>query len=235
MREEAQLLWLSDHGGGWGLVASPVFKTGVTRLSRAGWVRFPHSPAIASAMFALMMISSPATAQRVDSARVGVTTRTAGQAPGTALPVSPRRAFLTSLAIPGLMQAKLDRPKAAGLFAIIEGATLAMSVKSWRDLDKAKAARLDTVGTPVVDAGGAPVIDTLTGMQKISYSPRDPNLVGRIKARRTHLEDWIAAMVFNHLFAGADAYVAANLADFDRNVQASATDRGIQISARVAW
>ena len=34
------------HGGGWGLVASVIFKITVTLLRRVGWVRFPHSPAI---------------------------------------------------------------------------------------------------------------------------------------------------------------------------------------------
>jgi len=41
--------------------------------------------------------------------------------------------------------------------------------------------------------------------------------------------------VFNHLFAGADAYVAANLADFDANVEVTSTDRGLRFMARVAW
>jgi hypothetical protein len=110
-----------------------------------------------------------------------------------------------------------------------------MSVKSWNDLSKAKAARRDTVGTPVVDNLGKPVIDSVTGVQKVTYAPRNPNLVGRIRARRTHLEDWIAATIFNHLFAGADAYVAAHLADFDTNVQASYVPGQWRVMARVTW
>jgi hypothetical protein len=42
-------------------------------------------------------------------------------------------------------------------------------------------------------------------------------------------------MIFNHLFAGADAFVAANLADFDTNVQADYTDRRLRVLARIAW
>jgi hypothetical protein len=69
----------------------------------------------------------------------------------------------------------------------------------------------------------------------VTITYRNPNLVGRIRARRTHLEDWIAGILFNHLFSGADAFVAANLQDFGANVQANATDRGVTVMARVAW
>ena len=111
-----------------------------------------------------------------------------------------------------------------------------MSVKSWNDLRKAKDAREDTVGTPVLDGLGNPVLDPDTGQPRVTFAPRNPNLAGRIRARRAHLEDWIAVAVFNHLFAGADAYVAANLADFDANVQTgSNSERRIGFSARLAW
>jgi hypothetical protein len=223
-------------------VASPVFKTGVTRPGRAGWVRFPHSPATTAFFFASLLIGlSPvvetAGGQRVDSTRAGVAppVRRAAQDTSTHLKVSPRSAFLTSLLVPGLAQLRLDRPKAATLFAVVEAGTIAMSVKSLNDLRKAKDARRDTVLTAIVDVEGNPVLDPKTGLPTFSSAPRDPNLVGRIKARRTHFEDWIAAVVFNHLFAGADAYVAANLSDFDTNVEVSATGTGMRLMARVAW
>ena len=133
------------------------------------------------------------------------------------------------------MQMRLGRKKAAGIFLLGEAATVGMSAKSWYDLKKAKDARQDTVITPVLDTQGMPVIDSLTGQPKVTVDFRNPNLVGRIRARRTHLEDWVAAALFNHLFAGADAYVAANLQDFKANVQASSGDRGFQVMARVSW
>ena len=129
----------------------------------------------------------------------------------------------------------MGRPKAAGIFLLAEAATVGMSAKSWIDLDKAKTARKDTIVTPVLDNLGMPVIDSVTGLPKVTVAFRNPNLVGRIRARRTHLEDWVAAVLFNHLFAGADAYVAANLQDFKTNVQANSTDRGFQVMARVTW
>jgi hypothetical protein len=184
----------------------------------------------------MLLVPSSLLAQRADSTRVGVASR-APQATDTLnrLRVSPGRAFLTSLLVPGLGQSRLKRPKAALFFVAIEAGAVGMSVKSWNDLSKAKAARRDTVGTPVVDDLGKPVIDSVTGVQKVTYAPRNPNLVGRIKARRTHLEDWIATVVFNHLIAGADAYVAANLSDFDTNVRAGYSEGTVRVAARVAW
>jgi hypothetical protein len=121
------------------------------------------------------------------------------------------------------------------MFVGAEVGSFLMVAKSKHDLDQATAAR-DSVPTPVTDAGGNPVIDPTTGQQKIEYKPKNKNLADRIKARRTHLEDWIAAIVFNHLFSGADAWVAANLADFDANVKVTSVGRsGVTVSARVAW
>lgn len=113
---------------------------------------------------------------------------------------------------------------------------MGMSLKSWSDLTKAKNARADTVGTPSLGSNGQPVLDPETGEPVVTYAPRNKNLADRVRARRSHLEDWIAVVVFNHLFAGADAYVAANLADFDANVEVgSSGQRRLGVSARVAW
>jgi hypothetical protein len=57
----------------------------------------------------------------------------------------------------------------------------------------------------------------------------------RLSARRTHLEDWIAAIVFNHLLSGADAYVAANLWDFGPNIRGTASTSSVGISATLSW
>jgi hypothetical protein len=110
-----------------------------------------------------------------------------------------------------------------------------MTFKSKRDLDKATAARRDTIVVLVFDANHDPVIDPATGLQKSFGKPKNQNLADRVRARRTHLEDWIAAIVFNHLFSGADAWVAANLADFNANVNVTAAGSGVQIAARLAW
>ncbi len=97
------------------------------------------------------------------------------------------------------MQMRFKRPKAATIFLLAEAGSVGMSLKSWNDLSKAKKARADTVGTPSLDGSGQPVPDPETGAPVIVYTPRDPNLAGRVRARRSHLEDWLAIVVFNHL------------------------------------
>jgi hypothetical protein len=244
-------------------VASPVFKTGVTRPSRAGWVRFPHSPATLAlfSLFGALFAGAPgsASAQANDSSLGrAITNKTlckkqpasapvptvpkiviAGDysppLPECRVPLSPRAALVRSLLVPGLGQFKLYRPKAGWLFVGTEAGAIGMAIKSKHDLDLATAARRDTTIEPVLDGSGQPVIDPETGLPKTFGKPKNQNLADRRRARRTHLEDWLAAIVFNHLFSGADAWVAANLADFDANVNVSAVGRGIQVAARVAW
>jgi hypothetical protein len=151
------------------------------------------------------------------------------------VPLSPRAALVRSLLVPGLAQYQLYRPKAAGLFVATELGAIAMAIKSKSDLDEATAARRDTTIETVLDTNGQPVIDPETGLPKTVGKPKNKNLADRVRARRTHLEDWLAGIVFNHLFSGADAWVAANLADFNTNVNVTATGRGIRVAAFVAW
>ena len=190
---------------------------------------------LASGLFAGSLAPDVAGAQRADSTRSGVAAAPRQAAARRDSMPSPRRAFVTSLIAPGSMQLRFKRPKAAAIFLLAEAGSVGMSLKSWNDLSKAKDARADTVGVPVLDSSGQPQIDPQTGLPVINYVPRNQNLADRVRARRAHLEDWIAVVVFNHLFAGADAYVAANLADFDANVQVSASDRRMGVLARVSW
>jgi hypothetical protein len=156
--------------------------------------------------------------------------------PECRIPISPRAALLRSLALPGWGQFSLDRRKAGWMFVGAETGSLFMVAKSKHDLDQATSARNDSIFGPVTDAAGNPQIDPATGKPKMAWQAKNKNLADRIKARRTHLEDWIAAIVFNHLFSGADAWVAANLADFDANVKVTSLgSRGVSVAARVAW
>ena len=57
-----------------------------------------------------------------------------------------------------------------------------------------------------------------------------------VNARRTHVEDWVALLIFNHLLAGADAYVAAHLWDLPgRMALAPADGGGLTLSAQLRW
>jgi len=221
-------------------VASVIFKITVTLLRRVGWVRFPHSPA--SQLVLALFVPNAAISQQVDSARAGIA-KPAAKAPQRAgtdtpkPPMSPRRAFLTSLLIPGYAQTVFGRDHAAMLFAVIEIGSLAMARKAAQDLAEAKAFAGDSiVATYKIDpTTGIAQIDPKTGLPVPDTYIASRFTPDRIKARRTHYEDWIAAIIFNHLFSGADAYVAANLWDFNANigVVAAPGSAGVYASLRL--
>ena len=147
--------------------------------------------------------------------------------------MSPRKAFLTSLVLPGYAQTVFGRDRAAMLFTIIEIGSIGMARKAGQDLAEAKGLAHDSVvaSYKIDPTTGLAAIDPRTGQpipESYTASRFTPD---RIKARRTHYEDWIAAIVFNHLFAGADAYVAANLWDFRTNVGALVTPRSTTVYA----
>lgn len=223
-------------------MASVIFKITVTLRRKVGWVRFPHSPAT-SFLFAICLfsigISRPAIAQQQDSARAGITVRQPPaqqpNGPDTTKkpPMTPRRAFLTSLLLPGYAQTVFGRNKAAMLFAVIEVGSIGMARKSAMDLAEAKDLPRDSVvATYKIDPNtGLAIIDPKTGLPVPDTYIASRFTDDRIKARRTHYEDWIAAIVFNHLFSGADAYVAANLWDFKANIGVVATPHSAGVYA----
>jgi hypothetical protein len=147
-------------------------------------------------------------------------------------PISPRRAFLYSLMLPGAGQAKLDRGYAGGMFFLIEVASLALVHRSAEDLRIARASAGDSVplryqldevtGLPVLDTNGDPTV----AAWRVSRFD-----AAYVRTRRLHYEDWIAVLIFNHLFAGADAFVAAQLWDLPGKVAIRQTPFGPLIQA----
>jgi hypothetical protein len=182
---------------------------------------------IAGAVIAVAaLVAMPLRAQRPDSARAGV------GAPDTATartrrparindqpPVSPRRAFLYSLALPGLGQAALDRRYTGAGFFLVEALSLALVYRSNEDLRLAKQFLGDSVpltyaidpttGIAQRNSAGDPVVAT---WQQTRYTN------DLVRARKLHVEDWIAVVIFNHLVSGADAFVAAQLWDLPSHV-----------------
>jgi hypothetical protein len=136
-------------------------------------------------------------------------------------PISPRSAFVRSLLVPGLGQAALDRGTAGGIFVSLEALSLLMTIKTKRDLRVARRLEADSVF-----AGIQPNGDTL-----FFSSP----VAGRVRARKQQLEDWLALLVFNHLFAGADAFVAAQLWDVPARVSVQRDGDRTRLTATVRW
>jgi hypothetical protein len=204
--------------------------------------------AIACAL--LLSLAPPgAAAQRVDSTRAGIPRpalpgpRPLAQPAAARLgadslrpPISPRRAFLYSFLLPGAGQARLDRSTAGGMFFLIELAALVFVHRSAEDLRIARAFSGDSVparyqadpvtGLVARDTNGNPVPAAWT------KAPYDSTWV---RTRRLHYEDWMAVLVFNHLFAGADAFVAAQLWDLPEKVSFRATPYGPAVVATIRF
>ncbi|HUF64478.1 MAG TPA: DUF5683 domain-containing protein [Gemmatimonadaceae bacterium] len=152
-------------------------------------------------------------------------------------PISPGRAFLRSLILPGSGQIAMDRTVAAGVYAFVEIAAVGMARKSALNLRHARRAPIDStvVSYQRDPATGELVLNPETG-QPIPAEFIISDLAGRVRARKQHLEDWIALLIFNHLFSAADAYVAAHLWDFPATVGASVAPGGeARVSASIAW
>jgi hypothetical protein len=173
-----------------------------------------------AALAAVLLAAAPVVmhAQRADTGSVA--------APSPRPPLSPRRAFLTSLVAPGYAQSVLGRPNAAALFILTEAIGLLMVRESSTELREARRLQDDSVALYFVNpATGDPAT--------IYRAPRYPTAL--VRARRAHLEDWIAALVANHLIAAADAFVSAHLWDVAAQVGYDATDRATRVAARLRW
>lgn len=133
-------------------------------------------------------------------------------------PITPKRAFFYSVAIPGLGQSSLRRYKTGAGFFLVEAVALSLLHRSADDLRTAREFRGDSVPLtwatdPTTGAlklvNGVPVAAT---WQKLGATD------ALIQARKLQVEDWVAIIIFNHLIAGADAFVAAQLWDIPARV-----------------
>jgi len=121
-------------------------------------------------------------------------------------------------------QAALDRKYTGATFFIIEAVSWALLRRSADDERIAKAFAGDSVpqsyaidpttGLAQRDTHGNPVVATWS---QTRYSQ------DLVHARALQVEDWVAVILFNHLFSGADAYVAANLWDLPQHLSMRAT------------
>lgn len=170
-------------------------------------------------------IARDTAAQRAPRRPRGVAAR-----PVVRPPISPRRALIYSLLAPGLGQARLDRTTTGAFFVVVEAGALAMVAKSAFDLAEAKAFRGDSTLAPSfpVDTAGKPIPATGAPI-------RNQFTAALVRSRRVHLEDWLAVIAFNHLIAGAEAYVSANLWDVPGEVAVRTTRRGPALAFRASW
>lgn len=188
----------------------------------------PRRPVVVvAAVILLSLCVAPGLlAQRTDSARAGVSRAAADSIRRARLPkppLSPRRAFLSSLALPGYSQSVLGRQTAGALFVLTESIALVMLRESAADLREARRFRTDSLVVIGYEPSGTPIT------QVSAYNDR------LVDIRRGHVEDWIAFLIANHLFAAADAYVGAHLWDLPTQISVESRRDGTALAARVAW
>lgn len=173
---------------------------------------------IAGLVALLASAAGPARAQQRDTVRLQPTDSALAQPPTT-----PRKAFFRSVLVPGLGQATLDRKYTGAAFFLVEAFSIAFVHRSAEDLRTARAFLGDSVplryqvdeATGIVqrDGKGDPIV---AAWAKSGYTN------DLLRARKLQLEDWVAVLIFNHLIAGADAFVAAQLWDLPQHVKVRA-------------
>ena len=201
--------------------------------SRRCDARVPRAASALGGVLVVLFAAAPlaARAQVPDTTAAPATPSLNVPKPAGTPPLTPRRAFLYSLAAPGTGQSILGRPTASAIFVAAEAGTLGMIAKSINDLRAARALASDSVVSGYVTKPGETVPHPV-----FTKTPGALRAASRIPARRAHVEDWITILIVNHFLAGADAYVAANLWDVPTDVSVSpAPDGGVQVGARFAW
>ena len=176
------------------------------------------------ALVATVSIASARAAVAQDT--TAIPARTA--APDTLRPpISPRRAFLNSLAFPGSAQNRLGRHKVAAGIIGIEAMSIAMIRESGADVREARRQSGDSLVLSYVDANGNRLTTPIVERRRFGDE--------EVSARRSHIEDWVALLIANHLFAAADAFVAASLWDVNARVTVGGARNNLLIGARIEW
>lgn len=114
-----------------------------------------------------------------------------------ATPISGRGAFIRSLVLPGWGQAYVGAPGRGAIYFAMEAGSAWMAYKSYQQLSEAR--------------------DAQAWLREVGRLAEDETL-DVVESREAQLEDWLAISIFLLLFSGADAYVTAQLADFDEHV-----------------
>jgi hypothetical protein len=127
-----------------------------------------------------------------------------------------------SLLAPGSAQTILGRTNTAAMFLLVELASLAMITETSANLREARRLVTDSVYLGV-DASG----------RRVLGPPVFPRSL--LRSRQTQVEDWIAVLLANHLFAGADAFVASHLWDVTAEVGDPVPERRMSLRMKLRW
>ena len=76
---------------------------------------------------------------------------------------------------------------------------------------------------------GTTMFMTLKAHQEANYFKTSGVSREGLHSKRQEVQDWLVLWGFNHLFSGAEAYVAAHLRDFPRDLKIQAVPRGVAL------
>ena len=176
-----------------------------------------------SIVFLLAAGSLPVVAGAQDS----VTVPRAAAPDSLRPPISPGRAFLNSLILPGSAQNRLGRHRVAVGIVTIEMMSIAMIRESGADAREARRQLGDSLVVSYIDATGNK--QATPTLERRRFGDEE------VSSRRSHVEDWVALLIANHLFAASEAFVSASLWDVNARVNVSGNRNNLQIGARIEW
>ena len=144
-------------------------------------------------------------------------------------PVTPGHAFFRSALLPGWGQSNLGSHRTAVGMLVVEAISIAMIRESGADDREARRTENDTI----IDSYVGPDGTTLVTPSSHAGQFGTPEVL----ARRSHVEDWAALLVANHLFSGADAFVEASLWDVKAHLtlRTALTSGGAVVAAAFHW
>lgn len=88
-----------------------------------------------------------------------------------------------------------------------------------------------TAGALFVSWEGLCALMTLKAQSEARYLKQSGS--AHLSAKRQEVQDWLVLWIFNHLFSGAEAFVAAHLQDFPRQLKVRAVPHGVGITLPV--
>ena len=138
----------------------------------------------------------------------------------TSMRLSPGKAMMRSMLLPGWGQFSVGAVKRGVLFAALQGSSYYMLVRTNSRLNTAEE-RLDTrvgvVRDSLIEAATVPE-DTAGLQARLDTTALVNAERSLVTSRKRHMQDWITYTIFFTLASGVDAFVAAHLADFPAQI-----------------
>lgn len=128
--------------------------------------------------------------------------------------VSPGRAFLRSLVVPGWGHAAVGSYTRGGSYFLLQGATIWMLYKSAEKRASARRERDLHYSLAESRARAAGIQDPDTIRMMAEGDERVEDFEELVETRGEQVEDWAALGIFLMLMGAADAFVSAHLQDF---------------------